>query len=91
MIKIDWKKDYQKEFLCFHCEKCQLVLNGQNKGSTGEHTKRSFVCSNLQCKKSTLNSCDLHPSYLKNLLSGYGFACPNKKCHARQMKLRNEN
>lgn len=85
MIEIDWLKDYQREFACIYCGQTSLMLNGMC--NLGKAKKRSLKCSNLECQKRILDSCTLTPNYFKNILAGYGFACPNEECTARQMIL----
>ncbi|MFM2312859.1 MAG: hypothetical protein RLZZ04_2135 [Cyanobacteriota bacterium] len=85
MVKINWKKEYQKEFSCIHCGQPGLLLNGTQ--LINGIRRRSFKCSNINCQKRILDFCSLHDNYFRNTIAGHGFACPNEKCNARQMIL----
>ena len=76
MIKINWLKDYRKEFQCPRCNKIGMYLNGHDK-----NRKRLFRCSD--CSKSAKQSHSFNGNYFINILAGYGFACPNQDCHAK--------
>lgn len=80
MIKIDWKKDYNREFICPKCNEGQLVLKGSN------HNKKSFKCS--KCERKTINCCDYRKNYFKKRLKAYGFGCPSEICTAKEMMFR---
>lgn len=80
MIKIDWKKDYQQEFICPKCNQGNLFLCGYS-----GNNKRTLKC--LKCQRKTNISSDLSDEYLRSRLATHGFGCPSETCNARQMIL----
>ena len=80
MIKINWRKDYQKEFLCPRCQKIGMRLDGHD-----QNKKRLFRCP--KCDKRAKQSYNLGKNYFSNVLAGYGFICPKEECNAKQMRL----
>jgi integrase/transcription elongation factor Elf1 len=79
MIKINWHTDYQREFQCPRCQKIGVRLGGNLEN------KKKFRCPD--CNKEIIQFYSLTKTYFSNILAGYGFACPNEKCNARQMVL----
>ena len=84
---INWRRDYQGEFICPHCDEKGLWLAGfSSKGS-----KRQFICRH--CQKTTRESNDIKlpdPNSQINWRRDYRvgeFACPNPNCHAREVRL----
>jgi integrase/transposase-like protein len=80
MIKINWKKDYQGDFICPSCNKSQLLLGVLKRG------KKQFQCAT--CNKKYQNSCRIYKNIkvedpLNPGLEWYtnhkiqGFICPN--------------
>jgi integrase/transcription elongation factor Elf1 len=52
MIEVDWKKDYQDEFICPACNNGHLRLSGFHRG------KKKFTCKN--CQSQTVASINLN-------------------------------
>jgi integrase len=89
-MKINWKEDYQREFICPKCNQGILKLSGFDKD------RKNFVCIN--CKRHTLASIDinLRSRYLESRLKdehidwkkNYSgeFACP--QCQTLGMRVR---
>ena len=77
MVKINWSKDYKREFQCPECELIDMRLDGHDKKI------RRFRCPN--CSKSVRQLYFLSQNHFSNFLAGYGLACPNKNCNVRQI------
>ena len=85
MIKINWKQDYQREFICPNCHQIGLRLYGKS-----ENGGRRFYCSS--CRKRIGDSCQL-----KTLIDPKtkivwhrreridGFVCPNLDCNSQDI------
>lgn len=78
MIRINWKKEYQKDFLCPKCSNGNLYLYGNT-----TNNKRCLKCP--KCKKRISISCDLKDGYLTSRIEAYGLGCPSQMCNAKQM------
>lgn len=78
MIRINWKKEYQKDFLCPKCSSSNLYLYGNT-----ANNKRCFKCP--KCKKRISTSCDLKNGYLTSRMEAYRLGCPSEICDAKQM------
>ena len=78
MIRINWKKEYQKEFNCPKCSNGNLYLSGST-----TNNKRVFKCPT--CKKKTSVSCDFKDGYLSSRIEAYRLGCPSETCNAKQM------
>lgn len=81
MIKINWLKDYCREFVCPFCQTIGLQLYGKQSNGT-----RRFFCSS--CGKRTSESCPIKT--VINPKNGTiwrkreridGFICPNPECN----------
>ncbi len=80
MIKINWEKDYNNEFVCPKCCQANLFLY-----SYSNDNKRAFKCP--KCQKKTNESYNLRNKNFTSRLKAYGLGCPSKTCNARQMVL----
>ncbi|MCC0178746.1 site-specific integrase [Waterburya agarophytonicola K14] len=89
-MKVNWSKDYQREFVCPHCKTKGLNLNGN---STNKN-RRLFRCP--QCRKVTSNKIKLK---FPNARTGINwnrdykigeFVCPNSDCNSRDIRLHNQ-
>ncbi len=90
MMEINWKQDYQGDFICPKCEQSRLGLAGIQKG------KRRFCCP--VCKSTTLDSIQLNKRsiYLESRMRDENidwekdyqgeFICP--ECDTRGMSVR---
>ena len=81
MVEIDWRKDYEGEFQCPRCQELGMRLEGSDYG------KQRFLCKN--CNKKVRESHSFAKNHFSNIAAGYGFACPNKECNTKQMRLKN--
>lgn len=52
MIEVNWRKDYQGEFICPKCNQGNLSLRGFHRG------KRQFIC--ISCRSTTVESINLN-------------------------------
>ncbi|EAZ92302.1 tyrosine-type recombinase/integrase [Crocosphaera chwakensis] len=85
MSKINWEKDYQREFICPHCKNSKLRLHGSN-----QKKKRLFKC--FCCFKKFSESIDINLQSMTDVDThtiwyvGYKvphFICP--KCQEEEM------
>ncbi len=77
MIKIDWKKDYNNEFICPNCNLGQLSFKKI------KDEKAQFKC--LECNKLIAASRRFASDYFTRKAAAYGLGCPSATCDARQM------
>lgn len=90
MQKIDWKKDYKREFTCPECNHLGLRLGGTNK-----YGVRRFSCPNSVCGIWIQASCrlktikdkhELRINWQQDYRPGE-FICPNEECNSRDLWL----
>ena len=81
-MEIDWRKDYQGEFVCPRCGQVGVNLNGRR----SDNKKRVFQCSN--CSKVVMRSVKfkLRPDWYKDYRNGE-FACANPNCDSRDIQV----
>ena len=75
ILKVDWKREYQQEYNCPHCDKeklTQYYVSRTTKGTTGG----LFLLCNC-CRKSIFLTCCV-PAYIYNYLPE--IECPNPLC-----------
>lgn len=61
-MEINWKQDYQGEFICYKCEETPLILGGFKRG------RRQFRCSKCKCAIPSSLSLNRRSLYLKSRL-----------------------
>lgn len=85
-MEIDWRKDYQGEFVCPRCSEGSLRLSGKN-----ANQKQMFRCP--KCRLNIVESYQLKlpdPNHQVNWRGDYRigeFACPNPDCNSRDIRL----
>ena len=85
-MEIDWRKDYQGEFVCPRCYEGSLRLSGKN-----ANQKQMFRCP--KCRLNIVESYQLKlpdPNHQVNWRGDYHigeFACPNPDCNSRDIRL----
>ncbi|PHM05717.1 integrase, partial [Nostoc sp. 'Peltigera malacea cyanobiont' DB3992] len=71
-LEVDWKKEYQGEFICPNCQKSNLKSTQYKEGSI---CKLRFICNN--CNKLISLTCQV-PAYIFNYRPD--IECPNPLC-----------
>ena len=86
MIKINWSKDYQHEFVCPHCNTKGLRLAGKD-NYTNRKLFRCLKCRKRisQCIKIKFPNANTGINWNKDYRVGE-FACPNPDCDSRDIR-----
>ena len=91
MIKINWSKDYQHEFICPHCDTKGLRLAGKD-NYTNRKLFRCLKCKKRisQCIKIKFPNTNTGINWNKDYRVGE-FACPNPNCDSRDIRLTSQS
>ena len=82
MINIDWRKDYNGEFVCPECGQIGMRLDGRR----SDNQKRRFECPKCYRISTTSVKFKLRPDWYKDYRNGE-FDCPNPNCHSREIRV----
>lgn len=87
MIKVDWKKDYKREFICPKCEKDFMKLDGSGYG--GEQIFKCCSCGATKKASCFSRRIWLAPDTNLRWVSGQkvsDFICPEPECNSKTIE-----